>query len=90
MQDAIQAKEAEAMKTLAACSELSVPLGGKKFKLQITDVTPGRPESKTACICLWANDMKEALEMAAGLIPHGAMPSPANINTPKTCKTPFK
>ena len=90
MQDAIQAKEAEPMKTLAACSEISVPLGGKKFKLQITDVTPGRPESKTACICLWANDMKEALEMAAGLIPHGAMPSPANINTLKTWKASFK
>lgn len=90
MQNVIQAKDAEQMKTLAACSDISVPLGGKKFKLQITDVTPGRPESKTAYICLWANDMKEALEMAAGLIPHGAMPSPANIDAPKTCKTPFK
>lgn len=90
MQNAIQAKEAEPTNTLVASGEISVLSGRKKFELQITDVTPGRPESKTARICLWANDMKEALEMAAGLIPHGAMPSPANVNNTKTWKTPFK
>lgn len=83
MENAIQAREARSISTLIIGSENSVPLGRKRFKLQIVDTTPGKPESGTACIYLWAKDMKEALETAAGFIPHGATPSPANAKTHK-------